>query len=564
MTPGTVVNGRYRLLAILGDGGMARVFRAEDTRLRRIVALKTMLPRYLDQPAFVQRFEQEARLAAGLSHPNIVAVYDVGSDGTTPFLVMEYVEGGSLKALIARSGPLPMPRVLPLMDQLGGALDAAHAHGVIHRDIKPENILLTSSGQIKVTDFGIARALTGPRQTATGMMLGSVSYASPEQAQGQDTSAASDLYSSGVVLYELLTGQPPFAADTPLGVAMQHVTQPPAPPSVHVPAVPAAVDEVVLRALSKDPSGRFPSGAAMARALALAAAPPSIHGAPTLRMARATPPFQARWIASLVKPLGWAAGTPLHATKNGGAAAIRRLRLWPLLVLLLLLGGSGVFAAVHGWGQGAAESKSPPPAAAPTARRVLEHPVAVATRRPASSAVPVPTASPTLTPHPVATATIAAPPSATAMASPTATVEGVSASQAGGAPPLPATASLRVTAGAGALNVAMTLQHVPTGAAVAARWTLPDGTSTVWQAGYAYSTNPTYWTYQLLAGPGLYQVAALVNGQAVGSQDFTVADQASPSPVGNQGGDGQGHGNGNGNGHDNGHGHDKGGGKGND
>lgn len=571
MTLGTVLNGRYRLLDILGDGGMARVFRAEDLRLRRVVALKTMHSRYLDQPAFVRRFEQEARLAAGLTHPHIVAVYDVGSDGTMPYIVMEYLEGGSLKALIARAGPLPLGRVLPLMDQLGGALDAAHAHGVIHRDIKPENILLTSSGQIKVGDFGIARAVTEPRQTTAGLMLGSVSYASPEQAQGQATSAASDLYSSGVVLYELLTGQPPFAADTPLGIAMGHITQAPAPPSARVSALPSAVDTVVLQALSKDPAGRFPSGAALARALSSAAAIPSLHGAPTLSVAPAQAPFHPRWVTGMARRMRWAAGTPLPATKAAGAAIGRRLRLWPFLLLVLLLGGSAAFAATHGWGQSAAESSGPPPITAPTqtptVKRVLGHPVASVPRQAGAGVPPVPSATPSATPPPPATATLTVRPSATATPPPTATATAgrfqaatpsrIADSPVPG-PPSAATANLHITQGAGVANLSMTLQQVPPGAVVAARWTFPDGTTSVSQVGSAYRTDPTFWAYVLTSGPGHYQVAALVNGQTVGARDFVVATQGSPSHAGNQVGDGQGHDKGHGRGEGPGRGSGKG------
>src|SRR5690348_217572 len=257
----TVLSGRYRLLDVLGDGGMARVYRAEDVRLHRIVAVKTLHRQYLSQPEFIRRFEQEAQLAANLTHPNIVAIYDVGRDGDAYYIVMEYVEGRSLKALIAREAPLPLDRTVPIMRQLGLALDAAHAHGVIHRDIKPENILLTPANEVKVGDFGIARALTGAAHTATGMVLGSVSYFAPEQAQGRPATAESDIYSSGIVLYEMLTGHLPFVADNPLATAMQQITQQPAPPRALVPALPPGVDAVVLKALAKNPEARFHSGA---------------------------------------------------------------------------------------------------------------------------------------------------------------------------------------------------------------------------------------------------------------------------------------------------------------
>src|SRR5919204_536925 len=213
---GSILGGRYRLLDVLGDGGMARVFRAQDERLQRIVAVKILHQQYRGQPAFVRRFEQEAQLAASLAHPTIVAIYDLSRDDDTYYIVMEYVAGSSLKEVIAHEGRLPLDRAIVITRQLGQALDFAHSHGVIHRDIKPENILLTPADQVKVSDFGIARALTSAGQTATGIVLGSVSYFSPEQAQGKPATAESDIYSSGIVLYEMLTGRVPFAADPPL------------------------------------------------------------------------------------------------------------------------------------------------------------------------------------------------------------------------------------------------------------------------------------------------------------------------------------------------------------
>jgi len=273
---GMILGGRYRLLEILGDGGTARVFRAQDERLGRVVAVKVLHQQYLGQPDFVRRFQQEAQLAAGLTHPNIVSIYDVDRDDDTYYIVMEYVEGGSLKRLIVREAPLPLSTVIPLMRELGQALDVAHGRGIIHRDIKPENILLTPDHAVKVSDFGIARALTTAGQTATGMVLGSVSYFSPEQAQGQPATAESDLYSSGIVLYEMLTGRLPFTAGNPLATAMQHITQEPAPPRAVVPSLPPAVDTVVLKAIDKNPVRRYHSGVALAAALAaLAAAPPA-------------------------------------------------------------------------------------------------------------------------------------------------------------------------------------------------------------------------------------------------------------------------------------------------
>src|SRR5579883_2389213 len=328
----TVLWGRYRLLDVLGDGGMARVFQAEDERLARRVAVKVLHEHYLGQPEFVRRFEQEAQLAAGLTHPNIVAIYDMGRDGDTYFIVMEYVDGGSLKGIIAREAPLPLNRAIAIMRQLGSALDYAHQHGVVHRDIKPENILLSAGHHVKVSDFGIARALTTPGQTATGIVLGSVSYFSPEQAQGQPATAQSDLYSSGVVLYEMLTKRLPFTADTTLSVAMKHITQQPVPPRTYVPQLPQAVDTVVLKALSKHPIDRYVSGNALAEALAAAAASAGRPGT-AMPVARA-----AQMRAAQARTVRVA---PVHTPPRRRAPAVA-------LLMLALFGGAGMFAYAHG------------------------------------------------------------------------------------------------------------------------------------------------------------------------------------------------------------------------
>jgi serine/threonine-protein kinase len=524
-----VLNERYRILAFIGEGGMAQVFRAEDTRLGRVVALKTLLPRFATQPEFVHRFEQEAQLAAGLTHPNIVAIYDRGRAGVIHYIVMEYVAGGSLKALIARDGPLKAERVLPLLAQLGAALDAAHARGVIHRDIKPENILLTTSGEIKVGDFGIARALTDPKQTATGMMLGSVSHVSPEQAQGRPTSAASDLYSSGVVLYEMLTGRLPFVADTALGVAMQHVTQEPPPPSTHIPVLPPAVDSMVLRALSKNPSGRFPSGVAMTRAFAAANAGTAGHAVPIRQRTMATtlPAYQSGNTGPTTPTLR--AGEGLRGVRHTvGRALIRRSSLW---LLLLLLGGGAVLAAAHEWGpRSAALSVGAPQAATSTVTRTPAGTIGSPTPQTQANLEVVPPTRPIETATPPATATEAIPPTAVVPPSPT-TGTG---NTGDGSQATTATATLRVTQSGTVANVYMTLDHVPAGAVVGARWIFPNGESSDWSAGRAYSTNPSYYAYQILGKAGHYQVAALVNGAIVAAQDFTVHDHTASASPGNQ------------------------------
>lgn len=332
----TLVGGRYRLLDTLGEGGMARVWSAEDTRLERIVALKMLHPPYQTEPRVVRRFAHEAQLAARLVHPHIVTIYDVGCDGERPYLVMEYVAGGSLQRLLAGAAPLALEQSVVLLRQLGDALDAAHAKGIIHRDVKPQNILLTPSGDVKVTDFGIARALNGAEQTTTELVLGSVCYIAPEQAQGQPATAAADLYSSGVVLYELLTGRRPFVAETALALALQHVAQPPIPPSALVPSLPAEVDAVVLRALHKDPAQRYASGAALAAALATALAP-SVAS----RMAEAAAPLHRAPTLQMPRPM---LRRPTHTTRPTPRIPPAR-RPIALLALLLLLAGATADAA---------------------------------------------------------------------------------------------------------------------------------------------------------------------------------------------------------------------------
>jgi serine/threonine-protein kinase len=263
----TVLNGRYRLGEVLGEGGMAVVYRAQDVLLNRPVAVKILRAQYAADESFLRRFEREAQSAAGFSHPNIVNVYDVGTDGNQHYIVMEYIRGPSLKELIRRQGPFSVDGAIFIIGQVTSALDYAHHRGLIHRDIKPQNILVDRDGNAKVVDFGIAKGMRDVNLTEAGTGMGTVHYVSPEQAQGEPAGPASDLYSTGVVLFEMLTKRLPFEADTPVGVAMQHVNSPPPPPSTFNPRIPPEVDAIVLRSLAKEPAERFPSGAALATAL---------------------------------------------------------------------------------------------------------------------------------------------------------------------------------------------------------------------------------------------------------------------------------------------------------
>jgi serine/threonine protein kinase len=267
------IDVRYEVREIVGSGGMATVYRARDRRLDRQVAIKVLHSRFAADRELVTRFHREARFAAGLSaHPNIVSIYDVGDVDDIHYIVMELVEGQTLKELIGRHGPLPVARAFGIGQQLASALDFAHRQVLVHRDIKPQNILITENDQVKVTDFGIARGQESTQITRAGMLLGSAAYLSPEQALGKPVGASSDIYSAGVVLYEMLTSRLPFTADSAVGLAMQHVRADPPPPSAFNPAISAGDDAVVLRALGKTLKERYRSAAQLREALLAALA----------------------------------------------------------------------------------------------------------------------------------------------------------------------------------------------------------------------------------------------------------------------------------------------------
>jgi serine/threonine protein kinase len=255
---GEIVDGRYVLGEFLGSGGMGEVYLAHDEVLERDVALKVLRSHYAGDEVFAERFRREARSAASLSHPNIVQVYDRGEaeDGTS-YIAMEYVPGGTLKEQIERRGPFGARDTAAVGAQIADALGAAHERGVIHRDIKPQNVLVTSSGDLKVTDFGIARAASAVTSSASGAIFGTAGYISPEQALGEPVGPRSDLYSLGVILYEMLTGGLPFTADNSIAVCMKHVTEPLRPPRLLNPEVPEGMDAVVVKLLAKNPAGRY-------------------------------------------------------------------------------------------------------------------------------------------------------------------------------------------------------------------------------------------------------------------------------------------------------------------
>ena len=261
---GRTLAGRYLVESRVGGGGMAAVYRGVDTFLHRQVALKVLRSQFADDAAFVSRFRREARAAASLSHPNIVAAYDVGQDGDDCyFIVQEFVDGRTLKERIQNDGPLSVEEALDITLQVLRALAHAHALGVVHRDVKPQNVLLTQDGRVKVTDFGIARAEVGATFVHTGAILGTAHYAAPEQVRGQDTDERCDLYSTGVMLYEMLVGHPPFDGDTPLAVALQHVEKPTPNLAAALPDIDPDITAIVTHSLAKAPDDRYRSTAEM-------------------------------------------------------------------------------------------------------------------------------------------------------------------------------------------------------------------------------------------------------------------------------------------------------------
>jgi eukaryotic-like serine/threonine-protein kinase len=288
----TLFDGRYRIVRKLGTGGMANVYLAEDEVLGRRVAIKILNDRHAGDDQFVERFRREAKNAASLSHPNIVSIYDRGEAEGTYYIAMEYLDGRSLKELIVARGPAPVNVAIDYARQILGAIRFAHRHGIVHRDIKPHNVLVDAEGRLKVTDFGIARAGVS-QMTEAGSIIGTAQYLSPEQAKGAPVDQTSDLYSVGVVLYELLTGVVPFSGDTPVEIAMKHLSSMPEPPSAKRAEVPRDLDLVVLRALAKDPADRYQSAeemdADLARVARGAAVSPATEEAATAIISRPPP-----------------------------------------------------------------------------------------------------------------------------------------------------------------------------------------------------------------------------------------------------------------------------------
>ena len=449
---GTKVGGRYVIEEQIGEGASAVTYRARDEVLGRPVALKVLRSRHAGDPEVVARFEREARIAAAISHPNVVAVYDYGSDGGAFFIALQFVSGEDLRSVIDRRGPLDPGEAVRFAGELLAGLGAIHLAGIVHRDIKPSNVLIGRDGVVRLTDFGVAYEVVADRLTSHGTTVGTAAYMAPEQARGGELSPATDLYAVGVVLFELLTGRLPFDHDNPMATLLAQIQTPPPLPSEFVApgSIPARLEAVVLRALEKDPAARFASAAAMSAALAEATGDP-VRSTDTTRLA--TPVVGAEGTASapgtvgLANP-GGAAGAALGPTRRFGPgeghppavaprARRRRLRPW-----LLPLGGAAVALALLGAvvvANSLGDGETPPPsapgiagAASPTATTAAPNEVAAietatATVRsapteirlntPTAAPPPSPTAQPTRSPTAVSTPT----PRPTATRAPTAT-----------------------------------------------------------------------------------------------------------------------------------------------
>ena len=326
MAKATLLGGRYQLGETLGVGGMAEVLLARDTRLGRDVAVKLLRSELAGDPTFIARFRREAQAAASLNHPNVVSVYDTGEDASVPYIVMEYVEGRTLREVLRSEGRMLPDRALEIVADVCAALDYSHVAGIVHRDIKPANVMLTPAGIVKVMDFGIARATTSQTMTQTAAVLGTAQYLSPEQARGEHIDARSDVYSTGCLLYELLTQTPPFTGDSPVAVAYQHVREDPELPSSRVSGIEPAIDAIVLKAMAKNPGNRYQTASEFRDDLLRAAAGRPVAATPILRAEDDA--------TTLLTPISAATVLPPSAPPNriGRGAAYGLLALAVLLV----------------------------------------------------------------------------------------------------------------------------------------------------------------------------------------------------------------------------------------
>ncbi|WP_127781585.1 serine/threonine-protein kinase [Rhodococcus sp. X156] len=461
LSAGAVLADRYRLSGLIAVGGMGEVWEAIDTRLNRRVAVKVLKPEFSSDSEFVDRFRVEARTAAALNHPGIAGVYDYGETATlddgqrhTAYLVMELVDGEPLSAVLAREGALDLEQALDMLEQTARALAAAHNRGIVHRDVKPGNILITPTGQVKITDFGIAKATDAAPVTRTGMVVGTAQYIAPEQALGKEATPASDIYALGVVGHEAVSGSRPFTGDNPLSVAMMHVRdQPPALP----PHVPATIRVLLESAMAKDPQQRYATGGQFADAIAAVRAGRS----PARPAEAATPPLPAppprtqRMAASPVPPAAPTGATQAtdyspvaqqqRASANKGLLAI----LAVLVVALLGVGGWALLSSAGGDDDGPPSVPVPTTTQAPAPSATTQVPTT--TRAPSTTRATTTTEAPstteeptTTTPPPAPTTTTAAPPT-TSQRTTTATVPPTTTSAP--APTVPSATGGRGTTG---------------------------------------------------------------------------------------------------------------------
>jgi beta-lactam-binding protein with PASTA domain len=357
MTTPQVLGERYEIGGVLGRGGMAEVHRGRDLRLGREVAVKVLRHDLARDPSFQVRFRREAQASASLNHPAIVAVYDTGEDrtstGATPYIVMEYVEGETLRDVLRREGHLSPERAMSLSADICGALDFSHRNGIVHRDVKPGNVMITPQGTVKVMDFGIARAVSdsAATMTSTAAVIGTAQYLSPEQARGESVDARSDVYSLGCMLYELVTGAPPFTGDSPVAVAYQHVREDPKLPSSINPQIPAELDAILLKAMSKNPANRYQSAAEMRNDLLRALAGQRVEATPVMGDAEKTTILAATRGGGYGDDDGWDADDEQDRKRRKR----RIIAIVSLLAVLLLGGAIAVAVAMSG--------DDPPPAA---------------------------------------------------------------------------------------------------------------------------------------------------------------------------------------------------------
>ena len=346
-----VLAGRYEIESVLGHGGMARVFLGTDRVLGRRVAVKVLLPQFARDESFVARFRREAQSAAALNHPNVVSVFDTGSDKGTHFIVMEYLQGKTLSEVIKEDAPLPPDQVAVIGQAVAEALAFAHEAGIVHRDIKPGNIMLTPAGDVKVMDFGIARATSSESLTQTATVLGTAAYLSPEQAQGEGVDARSDIYSLGVVLYEMLTGRAPFAGDSAVTVAYKHVREDPVPLGRVNRSIPPGLEAVVMKCLAKSPSSRYQSADLLAQDLKRFLAGRAVLASPPAQMATQV----------IERPTGPTQVMPWVDTRAREASRRHRTIAIAVLIGILAIASIGLILAAGGLFSGTQQRFAVPP-----------------------------------------------------------------------------------------------------------------------------------------------------------------------------------------------------------